>query len=144
MMIYLKAYDLWDPISKGYSPPEGELPDDMSVHQVKKIKEEATKNFKALSLLHSVVTESIFPKVVGASTAKEAWNTFKEEFQVSERTRVIRLLHLRSEFANLSMKAFESVKDFVSRLMEIVNQMKIYGEKFTDEVDVEKVLISLT
>ncbi|GAV66773.1 UBN2 domain-containing protein [Cephalotus follicularis] len=144
MMIYLKAYDLWDSISKGYKLPEGELPNDTLVSQVKKIKDEATKNFKALSLLHSAVTESLFPRIVGATTAKEAWDTLKEEFQGSKRTRAIRLLHLRREFANLKMKASESVKDFVSRLMEIVNQMKIYGEKFTDQVIVEKVLISLT
>ncbi|GAV87267.1 UBN2 domain-containing protein, partial [Cephalotus follicularis] len=86
----------------------------------------------------------LFPRIIGTNTVKEAWDTLKEEFQGSERTRAIRLLHLRIEYANLKMKASESVKDFVSRLMEIVNQMKIYGKKFTDQIVVEKVLISLT
>ncbi|GAV80880.1 UBN2 domain-containing protein, partial [Cephalotus follicularis] len=144
MMIYLKVYDLWDTISKGYTPQEGELSDDITVNQVKKLKEEATKNFKSLSLLHSTVTETIFTRIVGVSTAKEAWDILKEEFQGSDRTRAIRLMHLRRDFANLKMKESESIKDFVSRLMEVVNQMKIYGEVFTDKAVVETVLIILT
>ena len=89
------------------------------------------------------VSETIFPRIVGASIAKEACDILKEEFQGSDRTRAMRLLNLRRDLANLKMKEAEFVKNFVFRLMEIVNQMKIYGEKFEDKHIVEKVLISL-
>ncbi|GAV79676.1 UBN2 domain-containing protein, partial [Cephalotus follicularis] len=76
-------------------------------------------------------------------TAKEAWEILKEEFQGSDRIRVIRLLNLRRDLANLKMKKSENVNDFVFGVMKIVNKMKIYGEKFEDKEIVEKVLISL-
>ncbi|GAV84625.1 UBN2 domain-containing protein [Cephalotus follicularis] len=122
------GYDIWDTIS----------------NLVKKLKKEATNNFKALSLLHSAVIETIFPRIIGVSMAKEAWDILKEEFYGYDRTRAIRLLHLRRDFANLKMKESKSIKDFVSKLMEVVNQMKIYGEVFIDKAVVEKVLINLT
>ncbi|GAV90345.1 UBN2 domain-containing protein [Cephalotus follicularis] len=121
MTIYFKALDLWDSISERYPPPEGELPDDATAAQVKKIKEKSSKNFKALSILHSTVSETIFPRIFGVSTAKEAWDLLKEEFQGSNRTRAIRLLHLKRDFAILAMKEAETVKVFLSRIMEIVN-----------------------
>ncbi|GAV75466.1 UBN2 domain-containing protein, partial [Cephalotus follicularis] len=101
------------------------------------------KNFKALSFLHSAVALSIFPRIVAASIAKQAWDILQEEFQGSVRVRTIRLLNFRRDFENLKMKDNESVKEYVSRLMGVVNQMKIYGEMLTDQKIVEKVLISL-
>ncbi|GAV58398.1 UBN2 domain-containing protein [Cephalotus follicularis] len=103
-MTYLKAYDQWDTIAKGYVPPEGELPDDARVAQIKKFKEDSTKNFKALPFLHYAVSDTIFSIIVGSSTAKESWDSLKKEFQGSERTRSIRLLHLRRKLVNLKMK----------------------------------------
>ncbi|GAV72255.1 UBN2 domain-containing protein [Cephalotus follicularis] len=143
MMTYLNAYDLWNTIEKGYTPPKGELPHDTSVSHIKKLKEEKTKNFKALTFLHFAVSNTLFPRIVSAKSAKEAWDTLKEVFQGSERTKAIRVLHLRRQFSNLKMKESEEVKDYISKLMEILNQMKIFGEDFTDKEIVERLLISL-
>ncbi|GAV66084.1 UBN2 domain-containing protein [Cephalotus follicularis] len=143
MMTYLNAYDLWDTIEKGYTPPKWELPVDTPVNHIKKLKEEKTKNFKALTLLHSAVSNTLFPKIVSAKSAKEACDTLKEEFQGSKRTKAIRVLHLRRQFSNLEMKESEEVKDYISKLIEIVNQMKIFGGVFTDKEIIERLLICL-
>ena len=42
------------------------------------------------------------------------------------------------------MKDGESVKDYSSKVMEVVNQMKIYGDTILDQRIVQKVLVSLT
>ncbi|GAV76372.1 DUF4219 domain-containing protein/UBN2 domain-containing protein [Cephalotus follicularis] len=141
MKTYLRAYDLWESVEKGYSPPEN--PDNLSIAQMKTVKVESTQNFKALSFLHSIVAESIFPRIVASSTDKEAWDTLQEEFQGTERVRAMRLLNLRRDYENLKMKDSETVKDYISKVLEVVNQMRIYGEKLTDQKLVEKVLISL-
>ncbi|GAV77485.1 UBN2 domain-containing protein, partial [Cephalotus follicularis] len=86
---------------------------------------------------------SIFPRIMASATAKEAWDTLQDEFQGSERVIAIRLLNFRRDYENLKMKDSEAVKDYVSRLMELVNQMRTYGEKISDQKLVEKVLISL-
>ncbi|GAV83978.1 DUF4219 domain-containing protein/UBN2 domain-containing protein [Cephalotus follicularis] len=141
MKTFLRAYDLWESVEKGYTPPEN--PDNLSIAQMKTAKVESTLNFKALSFLYLAVAESIFPRIVTSSTTKEAWDTLQEEFQGTERVRVIRLLNLRRDYENLKMKGSETVKDYISKLLEVVNQMRIYGEKLTDQKLVEKVLISL-
>ena len=42
------------------------------------------------------------------------------------------------------MKDGEVLQDYFSRLMEVVNQMKIHGDNITNERIVEKILIMLT
>ena len=41
------------------------------------------------------------------------------------------------------MKDSESMKDYFSRVIDVVNHMKTYGENITDQRIVEKILISL-
>lgn len=42
------------------------------------------------------------------------------------------------------MKDSESLKDYYSKIMELLNQLKIYGETITDNRVVEETLISLS
>ena len=51
---------------------------------------------------------------------------------------------LRLEFETLRMKSGESVTNYISRTMVIVNQMRIHGDKTNDVVVVEKILRSMT
>ncbi|KAA8517177.1 hypothetical protein F0562_017470 [Nyssa sinensis] len=51
---------------------------------------------------------------------------------------------LRSEFETLRMKSGESVTDYFSRTMAIVNKMWIHGDKTEDVTIVEKILRSMT
>ncbi|GAV80729.1 UBN2 domain-containing protein [Cephalotus follicularis] len=141
MKAYLRAYNLWSAVKKCYEPlaESGNL----TVAQIKQQKEESTRNYKALSFLHSTVAATIFPRIVGASTAKEAWDTLQEEFQGSDSVRAIKLLNFRREFELLKMKDGDAVKDYVSKLIETVNQMRIIGEKIPHQNIIEKVLISL-
>ncbi|KAK2971016.1 hypothetical protein RJ640_000365 [Escallonia rubra] len=98
---------------------------------------------KALSKIQNGVSSSIFPGIIGATTAKEAWETLQQEFQGDRKVITCKLQSLRREFENLKMKDSESMKDFSSKVVDNVNQMKTYGEKITDHTIVEKVLISL-
>ncbi|RVW71560.1 Retrovirus-related Pol polyprotein from transposon TNT 1-94 [Vitis vinifera] len=43
----------------------------------------------------------------------------------------------------MKMKDNESMKDYSSRLMDVVNQMKLLGEAFTDQKVVEKIMVSV-
>ncbi|XP_060670472.1 uncharacterized protein LOC132800547 [Ziziphus jujuba] len=55
----------------------------------------------------------------------------------------MQILNLRREFETLRMKDFELVKDFIDRLMKVVNQIRILGEELGDRRVVEKVLVNL-
>lgn len=55
----------------------------------------------------------------------------------------VRLQTLRSNFAELTMGEKESVQNYLSRVTEIVSQMRSYGENINNETIVSKVLRSL-
>lgn len=101
-----------------------------------------SKDAKATTYLHSTITETIFPRIVNATSSKQIWGTLQEEFQGSNKARAIKLQNLRRDFENLKMKDSESVKEYSSRMMEIINQMKIYGEAFFDKRIVDKIIRS--
>ena len=67
----------------------------------------------------------------------------KEKFEGSDRIKVVRLLTLKREFELLKMKESEGVKDYVAKLVEIVNQIRLYGKSISNQKVVEKVMISL-
>ncbi|RVW92695.1 hypothetical protein CK203_041546 [Vitis vinifera] len=73
-----------------------------------------------------------------ASKAKEAWDILQQEFQGDKRTRSVKLQALRRELENMKMKENETLNEFSSKFMELVNQMKSYGEEISDKRIVEK------
>ena len=68
----------------------------------------------------------------------------KKKYQGSTRTKRQQLQALRSEFETLRMKPGESVSDYFSRTMAIINKMRIHGEKMEDVTVIEKSLRSMT
>ena len=56
---------------------------------------------------------------------------------------IVKLQALRHEFEMLQMKSNESVQNFFTKVVGIVNQMRTYGGKIVDQTVVEKVLRSL-
>lgn len=141
MKAYLKAYDLWEVVETGRDPPP--LRDNATVAQMKQHSEECAKKFKALSCLHSAVSDVIFTRIMACESAKEAWDKLKEEFQGSDKTRSMQILNLRREFEVLKMKDSESVKEYSDRLLSVVNKIRLLGEELSDKRVVEKVLVSL-
>jgi len=74
---------------------------------------------------------------------KEAWEKLISEFEGSNRVRVVKLLTLKCEFKMLRMKKSEKMKDYSAKLMELVNNIRLYGETYENSKVVEKNLISL-
>ncbi|KAA8542533.1 hypothetical protein F0562_023685 [Nyssa sinensis] len=80
---------------------------------------------------------------MACETPKEIWEKLKEEYEGSQRVKNVKLLTLKREFDMHKMKEREIVKEYVGKLMEIVNKIKLFGEPFPDSKIVEKMLISL-
>ena len=62
----------------------------------------------------------------------------KHQGTTSAKRQQLQALHL--EFEMLRMKSREAVTDYFSRMMEIVNKMRIHGDKIEDVLIVEKLL----
>ncbi|EOY33038.1 Uncharacterized protein TCM_041046 [Theobroma cacao] len=78
MKAYLKAFDLWEVVEVGGDPPARQA--NPTIAQMKQYNEEVAKRFKALSCIHSAVTDAIFVRIMACESAKEAWDKIKEEF----------------------------------------------------------------
>ncbi|XP_017970361.1 PREDICTED: uncharacterized protein LOC18608379 [Theobroma cacao] len=141
MKAYLGAFGLWDVVETGGEPPA--LPANPTIAQINQHNEEVAKPYKALSYIHSAVTDAIFTRIMTCETPKEAWDKLKEEFQGSERTRQRQILNLMREFEVLKMKDNEPVKEYIDKLVLIVNQVRLLGGDMPEKRLIEKVLVSI-
>ncbi|XP_062177031.1 uncharacterized protein LOC133881970 [Alnus glutinosa] len=136
--------DLWEVITDGFMEPTKEEEAEYTADEKKALKEQRKKDKKALFLLYQGLDEHTFEKVAEATTSKQAWEILTSIFKGDERVRRVRLQTLRGEFEALHMKDGESVSDYFSRLLVIVNGLKRNNEKVDDIRVVEKVLRSLS
>ncbi|KAK2990860.1 hypothetical protein RJ640_002844 [Escallonia rubra] len=90
---------------------------------------------KSIQLLLSDVLE--------ATTAKRAWDTLENVFKGIDKVKKVRLQSLRGEFESLQMKDSETIFEYISRVLSVVNQFERNGEEMVDSRVVEKILRSL-
>ncbi|XP_039007800.1 uncharacterized protein LOC120135620 [Hibiscus syriacus] len=134
MKTLFKSQDIWDLVENGYIEPDEEA----------RLRDNKKKDSKALFFIQQVVHEIVFLKIAAANIAKEAWGILQTTFQGSSKVMKIKLQSLRRDFETLQMKGGEPVQDFLSRVAEIVNKMRSYGENINDQTIVAKILRSLT
>uniref|UniRef100_A0A5B7B4M6 Retrovirus-related Pol polyprotein from transposon TNT 1-94 n=1 Tax=Davidia involucrata TaxID=16924 RepID=A0A5B7B4M6_DAVIN len=135
------SLDLWEFVEKGYADSDSST--SLTEAQQQQLKVKQQKDASALSKIQQGVSDSIFPRIMGATRAKEAWDILQQEFQGNLKVRAIKLQTLRRELEIMKMKENETLNEYSSRVTELVNQMKTYGETLSDQKIVEKILISL-
>jgi len=133
MKTLFKSQELWDLVEKGYAEED----------EAQRLRENKKKDSKALFYIQQAMHDSIFSRIAVAETSKQAWDILKKDFHGSTKVMTVKLQSLRRDFENSSMKSSESVQGYLSRVSAIVNHMKAYGDKITDETIVSKVLRSL-
>ncbi|XP_044504630.1 uncharacterized protein LOC123224897 [Mangifera indica] len=142
MKAYLKAFDLWDMVIEIDKQPNLP-PENPTLNQIKHHSEEVAKRYEVLSCIHFAVSKVMFAKIMALETAKEAWDKLKLEFHGSDKSKQMQIFNLKRKFALLRMKKDELVKDYIDRLMKIVNQLTLLGELISKNKVVAQVLVSL-
>ncbi|TXG69605.1 hypothetical protein EZV62_004540 [Acer yangbiense] len=141
MKSYLKAFELWEYVAEDKQVPP--LRANPTIAQMKQYEEEEMKKDKAVTCLHSALSDSVFTSIMHLETSKSIWDELKNKFEGSERVKSVKLLTLKREFENMKMKDSETVNDYSSKLSNLVNQMRLYGDVMEDYKVVEKMLVSL-
>jgi len=80
--------------------------------------------------------------ILNKDSAKSIWDSMKQKYQGSTKVKRAQLQALRREFELLGMKE-ESVDEYFSRTLSIVNKMKMHGERMKQVTIVEKILRSM-
>ena len=141
MKSYLKSFGLWEFVDEDKQIPP--LRSNPTIAQIREHEESKQKKDKAVTCLHLALSDDVFTTIMHLENAKLIWDELKERFEGSDRVKAIRLLTLKREFEMLKMKEEETVKDYSSKLSQLVNQMRLYAVKVDDSKVVEKMLISL-
>ncbi|XP_020266996.1 uncharacterized protein LOC109842541 [Asparagus officinalis] len=142
MKSHLKALSLWEVVESDYEPTP--IPQNPTLKQIKKHDEEKAKKPKALSCIHSAMSDGIFTSIMTCESPKEAWEMLKEEFEGNDQTKLMQVLNLKREFEMQKMKKGETIKVYVGKLMAIVNQIRLLGETFSNERVVDKILVTVS
>ncbi|KAK2987735.1 hypothetical protein RJ640_016833 [Escallonia rubra] len=117
MKTFLGGQDVWEAVEEEYVEPENLVG---ASQAVKKAAKEAR-----------------------ATTAKKAWDRLENTFKGIDKVKKVRLQSLRGEFESLQMKDSETIFDYISRVLSVVNQLERNGEEMEDSWVVEKILRSL-
>jgi len=97
----------------------------LSDDENKSLKELIKKDNEVLSLIGSIVEESIFPRISGVVSSKETWYILKNAYKGVV---IAKLQTLRKNFENAHMQSNESIYDYIIKMQDLVNQMRSLGE----------------
>ena len=134
MDILLRSHELWDIIEKGFSETEDE----------QRWRDCRKRDAKPLFPNQQALHETLFSYIAATKTSKHAWTILQTKFKGAFEVIKVRLQTLKQEFETMSMKASEMTQEYISRAMEIVNQIRTFSEEISDRIVVTKLLRSLT
>ena len=141
LRIIFISHDLWSMVEDGYVVPLSTMA--LTEAQTKELKENIKRDAKALGVIQNAISDEIFPRISNETSVKSVWDVLEKVYRCSTKVRAVKLQSLRRDFEYIRMKDDELLDDYLSRLSEIINQMKSYGETLSDERIVQKYLISL-
>nr|XP_028959333.1 uncharacterized protein LOC108173865 [Malus domestica] len=102
------------------------------------------KDANALGIIQNAVSDQIFPRIANADSSKIAWDLLFGEYHGGDQVRSVKLQNLRREFEYARMRDDESLSSYLTRLNELINQMRTFGESLSNKRLVQKVLIRLS
>ena len=83
--------------------------------------------------IQNSVDDLIFSKITGIVTSKQAWDLLKLAYQGNDGVKPVKLQTLRTHFETFKMIEFENVDQCMTRVMGIVNQIRVTGEAIPDQ-----------
>ena len=111
--------------------------------QIKAHKEKKTKKSKTKACLFTMVSQTIFTRIMSLKIAKTIWDYFKEEYARDKMIKGMQVLNLIREFVLQKMKESETIKDYSDKLLSIANKVRLLGSKLNDSRIVEKIFVMM-
>ncbi|XP_068309687.1 uncharacterized protein [Pyrus communis] len=149
MVTVFKSLGLWNLVEKGITTPDSKKKKkETEESSVDIVDEEMNivfmKDAKALGIIQNAVSDQIFPQIANADSGKMVWDLLYGEYHGGGQVISIKLQNLRRQFEYARMRDDESLSGYLTRLNELINRMKTFGESLSNERLVQKVLINLS
>ncbi|KAI3457315.1 hypothetical protein Pfo_013978 [Paulownia fortunei] len=145
MKVFLGAHDVWKVAENGYDEPKDKST--LFATQKDNLKDLRKRDKKAVFFINQALDCDGFKRISSATFVKQAWDKLQDKLQTSckgvEQLKKIHLQTLRGEFESLHMKASESISDYFTIVLVVINQLKRNGEKLEETRIMEKILRSL-
>ncbi|XP_028547947.1 uncharacterized protein LOC110116351, partial [Dendrobium catenatum] len=95
MMMLFRSLNLWEIVEDGISTEVVSTSNGSS--NLTQIRVDKQKDAKALFILQQAESDTIFPRIMWASSSKQAWEILQEEFQGNSKIRTIKLQALSEQ-----------------------------------------------
>ncbi|KAL0370586.1 UNVERIFIED_CONTAM: Retrovirus-related Pol polyprotein from transposon TNT 1-94 [Sesamum angustifolium] len=142
MKTYFQSQKLWEIVEEGVT-----LPEDSSTSlsaEKGKLENKKAKDSEALCYIQTAVADHIFPRISVATSAKENGAFCRMNIKAVQRCASLNSKLLEEILRNMKMKDSETIDEYYTKVRELVNQLKAYGEDIPEKRVVEKLLISVT
>ncbi|GKU98369.1 hypothetical protein SLEP1_g11381 [Rubroshorea leprosula] len=97
-----------------------------------------------LKLQKMLMMPKSMPTIEDAATSKQAWDTLMTAYKGAEKVKKVKLQTLRHQYELLQMEFSEPVATYINRVLALTNKSKVYGEEYSEQAKVEKILRTLT
>ena len=101
------------------------------------------KKYKTLFIIHQCVAPDNFEKVGDVDSSNEAWDILEKIFRGVENVKEVKLQTHKRTYELLPLEESLSVANFFTRVIRLVNQIKMCGKMLTSRSIVVKILRSL-
>uniref|UniRef100_A0A803PAK3 CCHC-type domain-containing protein n=1 Tax=Cannabis sativa TaxID=3483 RepID=A0A803PAK3_CANSA len=132
----------WQVVSEGVTEPA--VGTAVTDGQRVELEAQRLKDLKVKNYLFQAIDRTILETILCKDTSKHIWDSMKRKYQGSAKAKRQQLQSLHTEFETLRMKTGESVSDYLTQTMAIVNKMRIHGDKMEDVTVAEKILRTMT
>lgn len=103
-------------------------------------KEENTKYYKVLFLIHQCVNADNFEKVGDCTTSKQTWEILEKTYAGANKEKVVRLQTHKRQLQLIQMEEKKTICEFTIRITILVNQVKACGQIIIEKYVVAKIL----
>ncbi|GAU38708.1 hypothetical protein TSUD_396360 [Trifolium subterraneum] len=140
MKVVFRFQEMWNLVTEGV-PTLGARATDEDKESNKELKK---RDYKALFIIHQCVDPDNFEKVGDCESSKEAWDILAQSFGGADQVKEVKLQTFKRQFDLIQMEESETVSDYFTKVIRLVNQIKNCGETIEAKFVVSKILRSLT
>ncbi|GAU34193.1 hypothetical protein TSUD_162940 [Trifolium subterraneum] len=140
MKVVFLYQDMWGIVTEGV-PVLGARAFEEDKESNKELKK---RDYKALFIIHQCVDLDNFEKVGDCESSKEAWDILAQSFGGAEQVKEVKLQTYKRQFDLIQMEESETVNDYFTKVIKLVNQIKNCGEVIEAKFVLSKILRSLT